>query len=86
MQTLLVDPGIITVCIVAHLHVDIVIIYSVKYILQFTSDNFIYIYIKTFVWSVLPVDGYISQNMLEQFQYTYKQVLRKRINLITQGD
>jgi len=55
MQTLLVEAGILTVYIVAHLPVDRVIIYSVMYILKFINDNFIYI--KPFVCSVLPEDG-----------------------------
>jgi len=45
MQTILVDAGIITVYIVAHIRVYIVIIYSVMYILQFTNNKFIYLYI-----------------------------------------
>ena len=55
MQTLLVEAGKITVCIVAHLHLYIVIIYSVIYILQFTIENFLYI--KYFLCNVLPGDG-----------------------------
>jgi len=55
MSTLLVGTGIITVCIVAHLLVDIVIIYYVMYILQFTKDKCTYIYIyKTFCVQCAP--------------------------------
>jgi len=62
MQTL-AEVGLITLYIVAHLYVDIVIVYSVMYILTFTNDDviyiyiYIYIYIKTLVYSVVPEDG-----------------------------
>ena len=56
MKTFLAKASKITADTVAHLHVDIVIIYSVIYISPFTNDVVIYIY-KVFVYSVLPEDG-----------------------------
>ena len=56
MQTVLCEAGLITLYIVAHLHMDIVIIYTVMYILPFTNDNILYIYI-IFPYYVLPEDG-----------------------------
>jgi len=46
MQTLLVEVGIITLCIVAHLYVDIIILYSVMYITPYPKEKIIYIYIQ----------------------------------------
>ena len=66
MQTLLAEVGLITLYTVAHLYVDIVIIYSVMYILPFTNDNVLYIYIKPLcAVCSLRMAKYISQNMLE---------------------
>ena len=48
VQTLLVEAGIISLYTAAHLHVDIVIIYSVTYISPFTND-----YIKYMTFCVL---------------------------------
>jgi len=73
MQTLLAEVGLITLYIVAHLYVDIVIIYSVMYILTFTNEKvlYIYIYIYTHIYikplcavCSLRMAKYISQNML----------------------
>jgi len=44
MRTLLVEAGIITLYIFAHLHTDIIIIYSVMDTTPFTNDDVTYIY------------------------------------------
>ena len=43
MHTFLVEAGIINLYTVAHLQVDVVLIYSVMYISPFTNDDVIYI-------------------------------------------
>ena len=68
MQTLLAEVGLITLYTVAHLYVDIVIIFSVMYILPFTNDKVLYIYIYIYPLCAvcsLRTAKYISQNMLE---------------------
>jgi hypothetical protein len=71
MQTSLVDPRIINLYTVAHLHVDIVLIYSVMNISPFINYKVVHV-CMTFCVLCAPLKWlHILVNMLEEFLYTY---------------